>query len=75
LLLQSGLPTKLWAEAICFSIWLHNCSYTLAVDTLKTPHQLATGEKPDLSLLHCWGSKVLVKNLDAGKLESCVHEG
>ncbi|KAJ2929484.1 hypothetical protein H1R20_g7604, partial [Candolleomyces eurysporus] len=75
LLIQSKLPTFLWAEAIRFSVWLHNRQFTTSVPTLKTPFEIVTGKKPDLSTLHPWGAKVLVKDLKAGKLQSRVREG
>ncbi|KAJ2921694.1 hypothetical protein H1R20_g15407, partial [Candolleomyces eurysporus] len=75
LLLQSKLPTFLWAEAIRFSVWLHNRQFTTSVPTLKTPYEIVTGNKPNLSTLHPWGAKVLVKDLKAGKLQSRVREG
>ncbi|RXW11527.1 hypothetical protein EST38_g14328 [Candolleomyces aberdarensis] len=75
LLIQSKLPTFLWAEAIRFSVWLHNRQFTTSVPTLKTPYEIVTGSKPNLSTLHPWGAKVLVKDLKAGKLQSRVREG
>ena len=35
----------------------------------KTPLELATGIKPDLSTIHPWGCRAWVKRLDVGKLE------
>ena len=35
----------------------------------KTPLEVATGHKPDLSNVHPWGCKAWVKRLDVGKLE------
>ena len=35
----------------------------------KTPLEVATGRKPDLSNVHPWGCKAWVKRLDVGKLE------
>ncbi|TFK22278.1 hypothetical protein FA15DRAFT_596422, partial [Coprinopsis marcescibilis] len=76
LLVESGLPTRLWAEAMRFSVWLHNRSFTTAVeDKSKTPIELATGSIPDLSLLSTWGTKILVKDLKAGKLGVRTVEG
>ncbi|KAJ2929032.1 hypothetical protein H1R20_g8057, partial [Candolleomyces eurysporus] len=75
LLLQSRLPTRLWAEAIRFSVWLHNRQFTTSVPTLKTPLEIASGERPNLSAIQPWGSKILVKDLNAGKLQSRMREG
>ena len=41
----------------------------------KTPLELATGMKPDLSSIHPWGCKAWVKQLGVGKLEPRVEEG
>ncbi|RXW15151.1 hypothetical protein EST38_g10703 [Candolleomyces aberdarensis] len=75
LLLQSRLPTCLWAEAIRFSVWLHNRQFTTSVPTLKTPLEIASSERPNLGAIQPWGSKILVKDLNAGKLDSRVREG
>ncbi|KAJ2918787.1 hypothetical protein MD484_g1572, partial [Candolleomyces efflorescens] len=75
LLLQAHLPPSLWAEAIRFSIWLHNRQFTNAIPTLKTPFEVVTGKRPNFTKIRPWGSTVLVKNLNAGKLESRVREG
>jgi hypothetical protein len=40
----------------------------------KTPHEVAMGEKPDLSQLCEWGMTVWVKQLDAGKLDPRAKE-
>ena len=40
----------------------------------KTPLELATGEKPDLSSVHPWGCRAWVKRLDVGKLDPRAEE-
>jgi hypothetical protein len=42
---------------------------------MKTPHEMGTGEKPNLSAIRAWGTKAWVKRLNAGKLESKAEEG
>jgi hypothetical protein len=42
---------------------------------MKTPHEMGTGEKPDLSAVRAWGTKAWVKRLNAGKLEPRAEEG
>lgn len=74
MLIQSQLPTTLWAEAVRHSVWLRNRAPTRALDGNKTPLEMATGEKPDLSELHEWGSVIWVKILNAGKLEPHAEE-
>jgi hypothetical protein len=75
LLLQSKLPTFLWAEAVNFIVWLHNHQSTTSVPTLKTPHKIITRKCLNFATLHPWGYRVLVKDLNAGKLQSRVREG
>ncbi|PPQ82237.1 hypothetical protein CVT24_012925 [Panaeolus cyanescens] len=75
LLLESGLPQSLWAEAVNFSCWLHNRSYTSTNPNFCTPYEIGTGIKPNLALLRTWGSFILVKDLHAGKLSSLVRPG
>jgi len=41
---------------------------------LKTPYEVATGKKPNLSQLCEWGTTVWVKWLDAGKLDPRAEE-
>jgi hypothetical protein len=76
MLIQSGMPNFLWAEAIRHSVWLRNRSYTRApLNGGKTPHESSTGNKPDLSNLIEWGSRVWVKVLGVKKLEPRAVEG
>ncbi|PPQ84116.1 hypothetical protein CVT24_002084 [Panaeolus cyanescens] len=75
LLLESGLPRSLWAEAVSFSCWLHNRSFMSANPDYRTPYEVGTGIKPDLSLLRTWGSFILVKDLNADKISSLVKPG
>ena len=69
MLIQSQLPKFLWAEAVNHSVRLRNRSSTRALATGKTPYEMVTGLKPDLSNLIEWGAKVWIKILDAGKLQ------
>src|SRR6266481_9328130 len=75
LLHTSGLPQYLWAEAHHHFIWLRNCSPTRALPEHKTPLEIATGKKPDLSLLQEFGATAWVRRLNTGKLESRCNEG
>ncbi|PPQ84652.1 hypothetical protein CVT24_006859 [Panaeolus cyanescens] len=75
LLLESNLPSSLWAEAVNFSCWLHNRSFTVSNSNFLTPYEVGTGIKPDLSLLRTWGSFVLVKDFKASKISSLVKPG
>jgi hypothetical protein len=75
LLDDSGLPKDLWAEAVRHGVWLRNRVPTRAVPTGKTPFEMGTGERPDLSNLHQFGCTAWVKNLKAGKLDPRTVEG
>ena len=68
MLIQAKLPGFLRAEAIGHSVWLRNRTYTSSLPESKTPYEMATGIKPNLTGLLEWGSKVWVKKLNAGKL-------
>ena len=67
---ESRLPKYLWAEAINHHVWIRNRVPTRSLNNNKTPHEMATGQKPDLSNVHPWGCKAWVKRLDVGKLEA-----
>jgi hypothetical protein len=41
---------------------------------MKTPHEIGSGEKPDLSAVRPWGCKAWVKRLGVGKLEPRAEE-
>ena len=71
---EAKLPRTLWAEAINYHVWIRNRVPTRAIRDSKTPYEIATGNKPDLSNVHPWGCKVWVKRLDVGKLEPRAEE-
>ena len=70
-----GLPKNLWAEAVRHHVWIHNRVPSRALPEMKTPHEMGTGKKPDLSAVRPWGCKAWVKQLDAGKLKSRAEMG
>ena len=73
-MIAAGLPRYLWAEVVHHNVWLHNRALTCGLAELKTPHKVATGDKPDLSQLCEWGTTVWIKQLDAGKLDLRAEE-
>ena len=75
MLSASKLPDKLWAEAVAHQVWLRNRAPTKALPDSKTPLEMATGERPDLSDVHEWGCKVWVKRTHSPKLKSRVDTG
>ena len=68
------LPKNLWAEAISHHVWICNWVPTRAISDSKTPFEMGTGVKPDLSTVYSWGCKVWVKRVDSGKLEPRAEE-
>jgi hypothetical protein len=68
------LPKSLWAEAVSHHVWLRNRVPTRAIPDSKTPYEMGTGKKPDLSSVRPWGCKIWVKQLDVGKLEPRAEE-
>jgi Reverse transcriptase (RNA-dependent DNA polymerase) len=74
MLIASGLPKFLWAEAWLHSVWLRNRAPTRALREKKTPFEMGTGTKPDLSDLREWGCTAWVKRMDANKLEPKAEE-
>ena len=74
LLIGSGLPRALWAEAMMHSAWLQNRSATRALDG-KTPYEARNGKKPNLAGIQEFGAAAYVKDLAAGKLDSRAQIG
>ena len=72
MLSDSGLPDWLWAEAVATAGYYRNRSPTRAISVAnKTPFELFTGHKPDLSLLRIWGCRcyVLIPPVHRSKLD------
>jgi transposase InsO family protein len=67
-MLASDLPKSLWAEALQYTAWTKNRTPTHTLVN-KTPHEMATGVKPDLRDTHTWGSRVFVRVEGRGKLD------
>ncbi|XP_062541020.1 uncharacterized protein LOC134209055 [Armigeres subalbatus] len=53
---DSGLPKKLWREAVQAAVYIVNRSPTVALNK-KTSYEMWYGHKPDVSKLRIWGSK------------------
>ena len=68
LLIASGLPCYLWAEARAHACWIQNRTPTRALDG-KTPYEMMTGRKPNLTGIQCFRATAYVKLENAGKLE------
>jgi hypothetical protein len=74
-LLAAKLPEYLWAEAANHFIWLRNRVPTKTLPDYKTPIEIATDNRPDLSNVREWGHKVWVKKTHSSKLGSKVNNG
>ncbi|KAF7335231.1 Transcription factor [Mycena sanguinolenta] len=64
----ANLPTSLWLEALSHAAWLRNRTET-AKTIGSTPHERATGNKPDLSQIRRFGANVWVKLEHASKID------
>ena len=55
LLLPSGGPASLWAEALHHVAWVKNRLPHSAHPGGETPYQLMTGKLPDFTMIRVWG--------------------
>lgn len=57
MLIEAQTPKNLWNEAVLAAVYLTNRSPTTAVSDWKTPAEMWTGHKPDVSKLRVFGCK------------------
>lgn len=76
LLIQSGLPSTFWAEAVNTANYIRNRSPTSKLKG-KTPYEAWFGEPPDVSIFRRFGSNVFVmdRSPGKGKLEARSRKG
>lgn len=55
ILAESGFGKEMWGEAVYTATYVTNRCPTAAVDVHKTPYELWTGRKPDVSKLRIFG--------------------
>jgi hypothetical protein len=72
LLCGLGLPTKFWSAALVHSAYLHN--RLVHTETGKTPFKGYFGEKPDISYLKLFGSRVCVRRTGAQRAKLDHHD-
>jgi hypothetical protein len=72
LLYGSGLPAKFWSAALVHSAYLHN--RLVHTETGKTPFEGYFGEKPDISSLKLFGSRVCVWRTGAQRAKLDHHD-
>lgn len=76
MMLFSGVPMKLWAEAACCAAYLVNRTSTKAIE-MKTPEEVWSGRRPSVSHLRIFGCKAfsLIPKQLRHKLEATLKEG
>ncbi|KAF2358480.1 Reverse transcriptase RNA-dependent DNA polymerase [Trinorchestia longiramus] len=67
LLLHANLPKELWNHAVRTAAHIRNRCFNKR--TGKTPFEMFTRKKPDLSNMHIFGSKCFSKSQNPGKLD------
>jgi hypothetical protein len=72
LLYGSGLPAKFWSAALVHLAYLHN--RLVHTKTGKTPIKEYFGEKPDISSLKLFGSRVWVRRTGARRAKLDRHD-
>ena len=68
---ETKAPAYLWKEAINHGIWIGNRTMTHVLGCAKTPHEMATGEKPNMTGV----SDIWVKVKQEGKLAMKAKKG
>ena len=63
---QTDLPLSFWGYALEMAAFTLNRVPTKSVD--KTPYEIWTGKRPELSFLKIWGCEAYVKCLTSDKL-------
>ncbi|KIC01241.1 hypothetical protein OA88_15095, partial [Flavobacterium sp. JRM] len=73
LLIESELPDELWNYAMQTSAYVRNRCYSRR--TKKTPYELFTGKKPDVSKMQKFGSICFAYKQEKSKLDSRCEQG
>ena len=65
-----GLPTGFWGDAVLYVIYIRNRCLT-TVDKIKTPYELWTGKRPNVSHIRVFGSDCYmhIKRTDRKKIQ------
>jgi transposase InsO family protein len=58
MLIDAGIPSQFWGEAVVTTNYLQNCLPTRAIE--KTPFEKCHGEKPDVKHLQIFGFRVFM---------------
>ena len=74
---QTSLPTSFWGYALETAAFIINRTPSKAIE--KTPYEIWTGRKPNMSFLRIWGCESHVKKLTSDKLapktDKCLFVG
>jgi hypothetical protein len=74
MIIESGLPACLWAEAISYTTYIKN--RVLSRTAQLTPYEYWNEKKPDMTHIRIFGSKAYVRNPTvSSKLEPRSQEG
>lgn len=74
MIIESGLPACLWAEAISYTTYIKN--RVLSRTAQLTPYEYWNEKKPDMTHIRIFGSKAYVRNpIVSSKLEPRSQEG
>ena len=74
LLITSGLPQFLWEEVMKHVTWIQDKTPACA-NTGKSPYEMRHKKKPHLTDIQEFSAVASVKDLKAGKLDSCAKVG
>ncbi|CAI7920889.1 unnamed protein product [Closterium sp. NIES-54] len=75
LLVDSGLPARLWGEALMWVVWVKNRVTHSALPASITPMEAWSGQKPHVGMARIWGSMgsvMLHGHEKGGKLDARV---
>ena len=73
LLLEAQLPKEMWTHAVSVATYIRNRCYSPR--TGRTPFELLTGKKPDLSNMHTFGSVCYAYEQNKTKLDARCKKG
>ena len=59
--MDAGLPSKFWSDGIIHAVYVKNRLPHTAFDMEKTPYEMLTGSKPDLSQLRIFGTPITTR--------------
>jgi hypothetical protein len=73
MIISSGLPATLWAEAVSYTTYVRN--RVLSRTSNITPFEHWNGRKPNVSDIRIFGARAFVRVPDTAKLDARSQEG